>query len=127
MNKRGIANQQLYINGFYIILAAVIIIVLFSYISHEISGISSNQKVLAKNLGLALDSAYASNGNLELTYNLNNTFLIESNKGVLTVKNSKLGTLGFYTVAQNNKDLDFSINTGSLKIKSINGDISVNG
>ena len=123
MNKRGISTQQ-YIWTFYIILAIIIAVLLVNYIRQEITGESYTQHVLSKKLGLTLDSAYASPGKLELNYNFNDTFIINSEKGLLTIKKEKIGSHGFYQISQT-KDLDFNFESDTLKIISNKGSVLV--
>lgn len=126
MNKKGISTQQ-YIWTFYIIICIVIFVLLVNYIRAEITGESSKQIILAKNLGLTLDSVYASNGDLNLNYYFNNTFVIESKESLLTVQKTRVSSYGFYIIAQDEDNLNLNFETDSVIIKSEKGDISVHG
>ena len=124
MNKKGISTQQ-YIWTFYIILCALLFVLLTNYIKEEVTGESYQQHVLSKELGLTLDTVYASNGELELKYNFNKTYFIKSKDGFLTIMKEKIGSQGFYIIAQDENNLNFNLETDSIKIKSKKGDISV--
>ncbi|MBL7147745.1 MAG: hypothetical protein ISS82_02880 [Nanoarchaeota archaeon] len=124
MNKRGISTQQ-YIWTFYIILCVLLFVLLINYIRQEVTGEAYQQQILSKKLGLTLDTVYASNGELELKYNFNKTYFIKSKDGFLTIMKEKIGSQGFYIIAQDENNLNFNLETDSIKIKSKNGDISV--
>ena len=124
MNKRGITTQQ-YIITFYIVICALLFVLLITYIKMEVTGESYQQKVLSKKLGLTLDTVYASNGELELNFNLNKTYSVRSEEKFLKVKKEKIGSTGFYVAAQDEDNLNFNLETDSLKLKSKQGDISI--
>ena len=124
MNKRGISTQQ-YIWTFYIILCTLLFVLITNYIRDEVTGEAYQQQILSKKLGLTLDTVYASNGELELKYNFNKTYFIKSKDGFLTIMKEKIGSQGFYIIAQDENNLNFNLETDSIKIKSKKGDISV--
>lgn len=121
MNKKGM-ETRLIVYGFYIILVILIGYLLFNYMDQEITGESHTQIVLAKKLGLTLDTASSSNGELNLNYNLSGTFSVKSVNGFLTIKKENSGIPGSYYVAN---DLNFNFETNLLKIHSIKGGVDV--
>ena len=110
------------IYSFYIILAIVTGYLLFSSIRQEVTGEAYTQHVLAKKLGLTLDTASSSNGELNFNYNLSNTFSVKSVNGFLTVKKENSGIPGSYYAANN---LNFNFETDLLKIQLTKGSIDV--
>jgi len=124
MNKRGM-DTHLILWTFYLVLCILIFVWLTVYTNSEINGISSDQEASAKQIGLTLDAIYAANGDLDLTYFLNEPFIIKSEEGFLTVKKNEFSNLDFYIASQSKEHMNFEVTSDKLNINYKNGGLSV--